>query len=250
MRRALIAGNWKMHGSVRQVSTLLEQLTEALGAGVNTADVVICPPSVYLAQAEHLLRGTELILGAQNAYCESQGAFTGEVSPQMLADFLVRYVIVGHSERRQLFGETDELIARKFHAVREAGQIPVLCLGETWEERERGDAESVVRQQLEAVMGADAAAFERAVIAYEPVWAIGTGETASPGQAQQMHGFIRSLVAQQDAGLAGQVQIIYGGSVKPDNAAELFACEDIDGGLIGGASLDAGAFIQICNSVS
>lgn len=250
MRRALIAGNWKMHGSVRQVSTLLEQLTEALGAGVNTADVVICPPSVYLAQAEHLLRGTELILGAQNAYCESQGAFTGEVSPQMLADFLVRYVIVGHSERRQLFGETDELIARKFHAVREAGQIPVLCLGETWEERERGDAESVVRQQLEAVMDADAAAFERAVIAYEPVWAIGTGETASPGQAQQMHGFIRSLVAQQDAGLAGQVQIIYGGSVKPDNAAELFACEDIDGGLIGGASLDAGAFIQICNSVS
>jgi triosephosphate isomerase len=250
MRRALVAGNWKMHGSVKQVSSLLGELTDALGSGVNAADVVVCPPSVYLAQAEHLLRGTELILGAQNVYGEQSGAFTGEVSPVMLSDFLVRYVIVGHSERRQLFAETDALIARKFHAVKQAGQIPVLCVGETLEEYENGEAEAVVSRQLAAVMDAGIGALEHAVIAYEPVWAIGTGKTALPEQAQQMHAFIRSLLAQQDALLAGHVQIIYGGSVKPDNAAELFACEDIDGGLIGGASLDARAFIQICNSVS
>jgi len=250
MRRALVAGNWKMHGSVQQVSSLMGELTSALGSGMNAVDVVICPPLVYLAQAEHLLRGTELILGAQNTYFEQEGAFTGEVSPSMLRDFMVRYVLVGHSERRQIFGETDALVARKFHAVKQTGQIPVLCVGESLQEREQGQAYAVVARQLAAVRKDWADAFDQAVIAYEPVWAIGTGKTASPEQAQQMHAFIRSTLAEQDESLARQVQILYGGSVKPDNAAELFACEDIDGGLIGGASLDAGAFIKICNSVS
>lgn len=239
-----------MHGSVQQVSRLLGELTDALGSGMNAVDVVICPPLVYLSQAEHLLRGSELILGAQNTYFEQEGAFTGEVSPAMLRDFMVRYVLVGHSERRQIFGETDALVAQKFHAVKQAGQIPVLCVGESLEERETGQAEAVVARQLSAVMTDGVDAFDRTVIAYEPVWAIGTGKTASPEQAQQMHAFIRSALAKQDASLAQRVQILYGGSVKPDNAAELFACEDIDGGLVGGASLDAGAFIKICNSVS
>jgi len=253
MRRTLVAGNWKMHGSLEMVDSLLKQLTRTLGSGVNSVDAVVCPPTPYLARAQILLRGSELILGAQNAWHQAEGAVTGEVSPQMLADFQVRYVILGHSERRQLLAEDDALIARKFAAVSACGQIPILCVGETLEQREAGAAaaEAIVAAQLDAVLAqVGVQGFAGAVIAYEPVWAIGTGRTASPEQAQQMHAAIRDRLGAQDAALADAVQIVYGGSVKPDNAERLLAQPDIDGGLIGGASLDAEAFIKICNSVS
>lgn len=251
MRRALVAGNWKMHGSAAQVSEVLTALRSSLGDGVDGVDIAVCPPAPYLDRAQALLQDSAVQLGAQNVWYESSGAFTGEISPAMLSDFRVRYVLTGHSERRQWFGEDDALVARKFLAVRDSGCIPVLCLGETLEERESGEAEAVVGRQLQAVLDAGGVpALSRAVVAYEPVWAIGTGRTATPDQAQAMHAYIRGRIAGLDADVADGLRIVYGGSVKPDNAAELFACPDIDGGLIGGASLDATAFERICNSVS
>lgn len=251
MRRALVAGNWKMNGSGKLATELLGDLVRDLGEGVNGVDIVVCPPAPYLPLAGELIHGSELVLGAQNVHSEPEGAYTGEIAAGMLAEFSVRYVIAGHSERRRLFGESDSLVAAKFRAVQQSGMTPILCLGETLEEREQERADAVVSAQLEAVLEfAGVQELERAVIAYEPVWAIGTGKTATPGQAQAMHESIRGRVADHDREVAAALRIVYGGSVNDRNAAELFACPDIDGALVGGASLKAPAFTKICNSVS
>jgi triosephosphate isomerase (TIM) len=251
MRRALVAANWKMHGNRAFIKALVKGLMPALSGGMNGVDIVICPPFPYLQLADSLINGAEIVLGAQNIATRESGAFTGEVSGSMLADFRVRYVIVGHSERRSLMSESDETVAEKFQSARLSGLIPILCVGETLAERDRGVAEQVVSRQLAAVVERSSiSAFERAVIAYEPVWAIGTGRSASAEQAQQMHAFIRQMVAMHNAEAAQSVQIIYGGSVSAENAAELFAQPDIDGGLVGGASLNADSFVRICQSVS
>lgn len=251
MRRGLVAGNWKMNGSRQSAEALLKRLVDTLGKGRNGLDVVVCPPSIYLPMTEKLLAGSEIISGAQNVYSEPSGAFTGELSAAMLADFSVRYVIIGHSERRSLFAEDDTLIAAKFRALQTAGIIPIVCVGETLEQRQQQQAEQVVGEQLRAVIrGLPEAALMQMVVAYEPVWAIGTGQTASPGQAQQMHAFIRGLLAGESAEAAECVRLLYGGSVNAANAAELFAQQDIDGGLVGGASLKADEFVRICDSVS
>jgi triosephosphate isomerase len=248
MRQTLVAGNWKMNGSLEVNKQLLEGIKAGVEAGVK-AKVVVCPPAIYLAQAAEVLTGSEVSWGGQNLSAEKPGAFTGETSADMLLDLKCQYVIVGHSERRALYGETDEMVADKFAAALAAGLIPILCVGELLEERESGDTEAVVARQLDAVLDkCGAAGLGAGIVAYEPVWAIGTGKTASPQQAQDVHAFIRQRVASKDAGVADKLQILYGGSVKPDNAVELFAMADIDGGLIGGASLDAEGFLAICRA--
>ncbi|UCV23960.1 triose-phosphate isomerase [Ferribacterium limneticum] len=245
MRRKLVAGNWKMHGALKQNSALLAQITaEASGL---FCEVAVCPPYPYLAQVQSLIQGSVLTLGAQSVSEHPSGAFTGEVSASMLADFGCRYVLVGHSERRALFGETDVVVAAKFEAAQKAGLVPILCVGETLGEREAGDTGFVVARQLSAVLDrVGVAAMVSAVVAYEPVWAIGTGVTASPAQAQEVHAAIRAQVAALDLGVAAGLRILYGGSVKPRNAMELFGQLDIDGGLIGGAALVADDFLAIC----
>ncbi|OQW93210.1 MAG: triose-phosphate isomerase [Beggiatoa sp. IS2] len=248
MRRILVAGNWKMNGSSQSIQSLMEGIKQGLSA-VKSAEVAVCPPFVYLQQVSALVAGTPIALGAQDVSDQDPGAFTGEVAISMLKDFNCAYVIVGHSERRAIYGESDELVAKKFAKVQAAGLTPILCVGELLEEREAGKTETVVRRQLEAVINLQGvASLEKAVIAYEPVWAIGTGKTATPQQAQDVHAFIRSLIAKQNAGVAEKVRIQYGGSVKGSNAAELFAMPDIDGGLIGGASLKADDFLAICTA--
>ena len=250
MRQTLVAGNWKMNGSLEVNQQLLEAVKAGVEAGVN-AKVVVCPPAVYLSQAADVLAGSDVSWGGQNLCAEKSGAFTGETSADMLLDVKCEYVIVGHSERRALYGETDEVVAEKYAAALAAGLIPILCVGELLEERESGDTEAVVARQLDAVLAkSGVAALAAGIVAYEPVWAIGTGKTASPQQAQDVHSFIRQRVAAQDAGVAEKLQILYGGSVKPDNAVELFAMADIEGGLIGGASLDAEGFLAICRAGS
>lgn len=251
MRRALVAGNWKMNGSQASIKSLMSDLLPALTNGINGVDVVVCPPFPYLTQVTDAAYGSEIILGAQDVSEEEGGAFTGEVSGAMLNDFRVRFVLVGHSERRERYAESDERVAKKFAAAQQAGLIPVLCVGESLEHRKSGHAEDVVATQLAAVIDyCGIQSFDNAVIAYEPVWAIGTGEAASAEDAQQMHAFIRRVIARSDADVAACVQILYGGSVNAGNAEALFACEDIDGGLVGGASLKAEEFIRICQSVS
>jgi triosephosphate isomerase len=246
MRQPLVAGNWKMHGSRAENAALVRSLLDQLQPGPGT-EVLLCPPFVYLSDVARLLTDSAVALGGQSVCDEPQGAFTGEVSAAMLKDVGCRYVLVGHSERRQLFGEGDSLVARKFVAVQSQGLVPVLCVGETLEEREAGHTTEVVARQLDAVLAVSgAAALASAVIAYEPVWAIGTGRTASPEQAQDVHAMIRGKVAALDATIGGSVRILYGGSVKASNARELFAMPDIDGGLVGGASLKADEFAQIC----
>jgi len=246
MRQPLVAGNWKMHGSRVENAALVRSLLDQLQPGTGT-EVLLCPPFVYLSDVARLLTDSEVALGGQSVCDEPQGAFTGEVSAAMLKDVGCRYVLVGHSERRQLFGEDDALVARKFVAAQSQGLVPVLCVGETLEEREGGQTTEVVARQLDAVLSVSgAAALANAVIAYEPVWAIGTGRTASPEQAQDVHAMIRGRVAARDATIGGSVRILYGGSVKASNARELFAMPDIDGGLVGGASLKADEFAQIC----
>jgi triosephosphate isomerase (TIM) len=246
MRKPLVAGNWKMHGSRAENARLLRGLLDLLGPETR-AEVMVCPPFVYLWETERLLKDTEVALGAQSLCAEAQGAFTGEVSGAMLRDVGCRYVLVGHSERRQLFGEADALVARKFVAAQAHGLVPVLCVGETLEEREAGRTGEVVERQLAAVLAVSGiGAFAQAVVAYEPVWAIGTGRTASPEQAQEVHASIRARLAALDATIGASVRILYGGSVKASNARELFAMADIDGGLVGGASLKAEEFAQIC----
>ena len=247
MRKKLVAGNWKMHGSLAENAVLLSALKPAL-AGI---EAVVCVPFPYLAQAQAELTGSSIAWGAQNVSEQAKGAFTGEVSASMLLDFGCTYVIVGHSERRSLYGESDALVARKYVAAQAAGLTPILCVGESLAERESGVTEAVVSRQLDAVIdAAGVASLAKAVIAYEPVWAIGTGKTASPEQAQAVHAFIRSRVAALDASVADQLVIQYGGSVKAANAAELMAQPDIDGGLIGGASLVADEFVAICRAAA
>jgi triosephosphate isomerase len=248
MRQSLVVGNWKMNGSLEGNRSLIEGIKAGI-ASVQHAAVAVCPPFIYLPQVSELLKGTVIGWGAQNLSQEAPGAFTGEIAASMLVDFNCKYVIVGHSERRALYGESDELVANKFAIAQSTGLIPILCVGETLEQREAGETENVVMRQLKAVIDLQGVtALAKAVIAYEPVWAIGTGKTATPEQAQEVHAFIRAKVAEHDAKIAQQVQILYGGSVKGSNAAELFAMKDIDGGLIGGASLKAEDFLTICQA--
>ena len=244
MRRKLVAGNWKMHGSRAENGALIEAILNARTP--ENVDCVVCPPFVYLADIARLLRDEDVMLGAQDVCAEAQGAYTGEVSAAMLKDVGCDYVIVGHSERRQLFGEDDALVARKFAASQTRGLVPILCVGERLSEREAQHTELVIARQLDAVVAlAGVESFARAVVAYEPVWAIGTGRTAKPGQAQEVHAFIRARLAQGNAKIAGELPILYGGSVKAGNARELFTQSDVDGGLIGGASLKAEEFLSI-----
>jgi triosephosphate isomerase len=247
MRIPIVAGNWKMNGSKESVAALLSGLTKGLMVG--KAEVVVCPSFPYLAQVADKLAESPIKWGAQNANAHITGAFTGEVSVPMVKEFGCRYVILGHSERRALFAESDADIAEKFCTVQDQGLTPILCVGETLEQREQGQTASVVEKQLIAVVEkAGIAAFAGAVLAYEPVWAIGTGRTASPEQAQQVHEALRSVLRKLDEEVAEDLRILYGGSVKSSNAAALFDCPDIDGGLIGGASLDANEFIAICRA--
>ena len=244
MRRKIVAGNWKMNGSRASA----EALVSGIVAGLNhpKAEVLICPPSVLLADLAQRYADSPLAFGGQDVSTHEDGAYTGEISARMWLDAGARYVLVGHSERRQYQQESSELVAQKFMAARRAGLVPVLCVGESLAQREAGQTEFVVQQQIEPVLRLGGpAAFENAVLAYEPVWAIGTGRTASPEQAQQVHAFIRSEVASYDAKIAGLLPILYGGSVKGANAAELFAQPDVDGGLVGGASLLADEFLAI-----
>jgi triosephosphate isomerase len=248
MRRKLVVGNWKMHGSLAQNESLLGSIKSG-AAQLPRVDVAVCPPFPYLAQLKQELSASVVKWGAQDVHQLEKGAFTGEVSAAMLADFACTYVIVGHSERRSIYGESSRLVAEKFVAAQRAGLVPILCVGETLEQREGGATEAVVAEQLDAVIAlAGVQALRKAVLAYEPVWAIGTGKTATPEQAQAVHAFIRQRVAGQDAEVAQGLVVLYGGSVKAANAAELFAMADIDGGLIGGAALIAEEFLAICRA--
>lgn len=248
MRRKIVAGNWKLHGSRAFAAALVADIAASAPAGV---ELVVLPPLPYLGELAARFADAGLAFGAQDVSSHDKGAFTGEVSAAMLADVGARYTLVGHSERRQYHAESSELVARKFQAAQAAELTPILCVGERLEEREAGRTEEVIAEQLRPVLElAGAAAFAAAVVAYEPVWAIGTGRTASPEQAQAVHAFIRSQVAAQDAKIADSLPLLYGGSVKPDNAASLFAQADVDGGLIGGASLAAADFLAIANAAA
>lgn len=246
MRQPLVAGNWKLNGTLASVRELVDSLKAGVGA-IENVEVAVCPPFVYIPQVSSLLAGSKIAIGSQTMSRHSAGAYTGEVSGPMLNDFGVKYALVGHSERRASYGETDEKAARKFVAVKEHGLVPILCVGETLVEHERGNTFGVVKRQIDAVLdffGVEA--FNGTVIAYEPVWAIGTGKTATPEQAQSVHEYIRGRIARCDEGVASRIQILYGGSVKAANAEALFSQPDIDGGLVGGASLDADEFVAIC----
>ncbi|OGA39435.1 MAG: triose-phosphate isomerase [Betaproteobacteria bacterium RIFCSPLOWO2_12_FULL_62_13] len=246
MRGKLVTGNWKMNGNLASNQALLQAMIPAISP-ISGAKSAVCVPFPYLAQVEQLLRGSGIAWGAQDLCQFDNGPYTGAVSATMLADFGCRYVIVGHSERRSVFGESDGVVALKFSQALRVGLIPILCVGETLDEREAGVTEAVIARQLDAVIGqSGVAALADAVIAYEPVWAIGTGKTATPGEAQAVHAFIRRRVAAGDEAIAAGLQILYGGSVRAGNAAQLFGAPDIDGGLIGGASLNADEFIAIC----
>ncbi|MEE8348482.1 MAG: triose-phosphate isomerase [Acidobacteriota bacterium] len=245
-RRPLIAGNWKMFKNREEARKTVGQLQDLLAASL-AVDVVVCPPFSALSAVEEVIRGGEVQLAAQNVHWEEEGAFTGEVSTSMLLDCGCRYVILGHSERRQLFHESDAIIHRKMKKVLETELTPILCVGESLEEREAQRVGEVIRGQLEADLGAlTAPEASRIIVAYEPIWAIGTGKTATPEMAQEVHGLIRQWLSERYSDpVAGGIRILYGGSVKPDNARELLAQEDIDGALVGGASLDAQSFATI-----
>ncbi len=252
MTKPFIAGNWKMYKSIAETSTLIN----VIKSGVHTVidvDVVVCPPFTALAAAAEALSGSKIDLGAQDMHYESEGAFTGEISPLMLKDMGCRYVILGHSERRTLFKETDELINRKVLAALKFSMIPIVCIGETLAEREERKAFEVVKKQFDhSLANLESEEMDRIIIAYEPVWAIGTGRTATPEQAEQMHTYIRRLLHEKCGNeMAGKVRILYGGSVKPDNIAQLIEKPNVDGALVGGASIKAESFIQIVtNSVN
>ncbi len=247
MRQVMVAGNWKMNGSRDSVKQLIEGIKAGLGAV--KAEVVVCPTYVFIPEVADSISGAGIKLGAQNVSEHDSGAFTGEVAGPMLKDFGVEYVIIGHSERRSLYGESDAVTAVKYAAALKHGLKPVFCIGETLEERESGVTEKVISRQLDAILeSSGVASLANAVLAYEPVWAIGTGKTASPEQAQEVHSFIRNKIAALDGGIAAGLRILYGGSMNPGNAAELIAQTDIDGGLIGGASLKADDFLTICKA--
>lgn len=244
----LVAGNWKMHGSIEFCQSMGADL---LASDCPQVEILVCPPTLYIPQMTTIFEHSGIQVGGQNCHFEAQGAYTGEVSPLMLRDFGCSYVILGHSERRQYFAETSELVAKKTVAALQAGLKPIVCVGETEAQRAAQTTFDVIKAQVNLVL--DDLSIEdllNLVIAYEPVWAIGTGQTATPTQAQEVHAFIRELVAQRDANAAAMLQILYGGSVKPSNATELFQQQDINGGLIGGASLNAEDFITICRKAS
>lgn len=247
-RTAFVAGNWKMNGSAEQVEAFVAAITN--GGAAAGCDLAICVPSVYLERMAAGLSGSAVALGAQNLASEAEaGAFTGEINGAMLIDAGCRYVIVGHSERRALYGETDAVVVTKTRAAAAAGLHPIVCVGETLEQREADDTETVLARQLGAVLSECAPAeLANLVVAYEPVWAIGTGRSATPEQAQAIHAFLRAQIAEWDATMADSIQIVYGGSVKPDNAADIFAGKDVDGALVGGASLKADSFIEIARA--
>jgi len=246
MRRTLVAANWKMNGNKSSNEALLEAFKKGFDG---SADTAIFPPALYISQLAESLKGTDIAFGVQNSYFEEKGAFTGELSLSMIKESGCKYVLIGHSERRELFGETNDLVAKKVEAALAADLIPMLCIGETLDQRESGVTEKVCKEQIDAVLSkVGIAAFEKIVIAYEPVWAIGTGKTASPEQAQDVHAFIRQLLAAEDASVAAKTRILYGGSVKAASAEALFGQPDIDGGLVGGASLMADEFVAICNA--
>ena len=250
MRKFLVAGNWKMNGSQAANTELVAGILSGQPDSENV-ELLVCPPYPYIAAVGQQLAGSNVGLGAQNVSEHESGAYTGEVSPGMLRDAGCQFAIVGHSERRALYGESSQQVAAKFMAAQAAGLTPILCVGETLEEREAGRTEAVVDEQLDAVLEtAGIEAIGRSVIAYEPVWAIGTGKTATPEQAQDVHRHIRGRLASKDESVANAVQILYGGSVKGDNAAGLFGMEDIDGGLIGGASLKPADFIAIADAAA
>lgn len=251
VRKFLIAGNWKMHGSLGQINSLIDGIKQGTKA-FSDIDILVCPTLVHLAQVHQLLAHTPIMCGAQNFYMGQQGAFTGEVSGAMLKEIGCQYVLVGHSERRSIFQEDLSLVAAKFKSALDAGLKPILCIGETRAQRENGETQKVIQDQLTSVIellgaaGFTDAVRSGAVIAYEPVWAIGTGLTATPEQAQEVHAFIRAQLAQINVDMAKTIRILYGGSMKAENAAALLAMPDIDGGLIGGASLEATSFVAIC----
>ena len=250
MRKPLIAGNWKMNGSRESIAALLDGLKAGMG-DVNTAEVAVCAPSIYIGNVQASLDGSDVTWGGQDVSVHDSGAYTGETAASMLLDFGCKYAIIGHSERRTYHAESDALVAEKFEQAINNGLVPLFCIGETLEEREQGITEDVVARQIDAVLdrvGAEGMA--KGVIAYEPVWAIGTGMTASPQQAQDVHAFIRGRVAAADAAVAEKVQILYGGSMNAGNAAELLSQPDIDGGLIGGASLKADDFLTIARAAN
>jgi len=247
MRRKIVAGNWKLHGSRDFATGLVAELVA--GLPLDGVEMIVLPPLPYLGDLIEDFERHSISFGAQDVSSNEKGAYTGEVSAAMLVDVGARYGLVGHSERRQYHAESSELVAAKFRAARNAGLVPILCVGETLEQREAGQTEAVISAQLEPVLdlvGVDA--FAGAVVAYEPVWAIGTGRTASPEQAQAVHAFIRGVVTGRDVRIGDSLPLLYGGSVKPDNAAELFAQADVDGGLVGGASLVAGDFLAIARA--
>jgi triosephosphate isomerase len=246
MRKVLLAGNWKMNllrsGALDLVATLRKELE-----GEKRCEVLVCPPFTAIAAVAEALRGSEIAVGGQDCHWAESGAFTGEVAPGMLADLGCRYVIVGHSERRQFFGETDETVGKKLRAAQKAGLEPIMCVGERLEERERGATMEVVGRQVDgALKGLTKDELRKLTVAYEPVWAIGTGRTATPEQAQEVHAFVRArLAALSDAATAKDVRILYGGSVTPDNVRGLMSQPDVNGGLVGGASLKADSFLRI-----
>lgn len=250
MRRKMVVGNWKMHGSTKENKVLLDGIKQGV-KDFHNADFVVCAPYPYIPQTQTLLDQSNIAWGAQNLCSTKDGAITGAVAPYMLVDFGCTYVIIGHSERRNLFNETDDTAAARFNAAQEVGLTPIFCMGESREERDSDWTEYIVGRQLDSIIrrfGPEV--LSNAVLAYEPLWAVGTGTPATPEQAQEVHEFIRKRVARCDTEIAAKVRILYGGSVKPGNAASLFAMPDIDGGLIGGASLTAEEFVPICRAAN
>lgn len=249
MRRKLVAGNWKMNGSLAANAALVAGIKEGLPA--DACDVAVCVPSPYLAQVQGAVAGSAVALGAQDMSAHASGAFTGEVSAAMLQEFGVQYVILGHSERRAYHGESDAAVAAKTVAALKAGLVPMVCVGETLEQREAGQTNEIVGGQLDVVLAAlSVEEAARIVVAYEPVWAIGTGKTATPEMAQEVHAMLRARLGAKSAEAAAKVRVLYGGSMKPDNAEQLLAMADIDGGLIGGAALKAADFLAIIKAAA
>jgi triosephosphate isomerase len=250
MRRKIVAGNWKMNGQLAQVIELTQELKRLLNNSTGV-EVILIPPVIYIPEISHLLGEYKgMALGAQNVYPKDFGAYTGEISSPMLKDFNCRYVLVGHSERRQYFHEDENFVAQKFHHVKEHGMIPLLCVGETLNERESGQTKPIIAKQLLAVSEQDKNCFRNCIVAYEPVWAIGTGKTAAPEQAQEVHQFIRELVAEINDSDAKQLPLLYGGSVNEHNARALCTMPDVDGGLVGGASLNPKQFVEIVKCIN
>ncbi len=245
MRQPLVAGNWKLNGSLETISELVSGISNQLSE-VTTAEIAVCPPFIYLGYVQQLLDGVDISLSSQDCSDQDSGAYTGEVAAAMIKEFGCKYIIVGHSERRQIYGESSEIVAIKYEQVKKNNLVPILCVGETLQEREDGHTEVIIAKQLDAILDRlGIQGFMNTVIAYEPVWAIGTGQTATPDQAQEVHEFIRNKLDALNKDIAANIRILYGGSMKPNNAKQLLKQNDIDGGLIGGASLNAEDFIAI-----